>query len=298
MKTIYGQGFTDDDRRSFRYSIHETVIECFIMMCHMSAVYGTVLPENLDRLRIVDKLGMEGKLPPVTEELAADLMELWKDPGIQATFAKRNHYPLSENCSYFVSRLPDMGKPEYLPTTQDILRCRVTTTGMVEASFPMGKNLVHIYDVGGQRNERKKWIHCFEDVTAILFVASLSAYNQLIVEDNRTNALMEGLNLFEDICNSHWFTNTSIILFLNKADIFLDKCTQVPLGDYFPSYTGGNNYVECLAWIEDQYIGRNETDRMIYVHVTTATDTNAVQVVLDSVKDTMWNMSLARANIL
>ena len=34
-----------------------------------------------------------------------------------------------------------------------------------------------IVDVGGQRSERKKWIHCYEDVTVILFFVALSAYD-------------------------------------------------------------------------------------------------------------------------
>ena len=38
-------------------------------------------------------------------------------------------------------------------------------------------------DVGGQRSERKKWIHCFEDVTAILFFVALSAYDLGLRED-------------------------------------------------------------------------------------------------------------------
>jgi hypothetical protein len=32
---------------------------------------------------------------------------------------------------------------------------------------------------GGQRNERRKWIHCFENVTAVIFVAALSEYDQV-----------------------------------------------------------------------------------------------------------------------
>ena len=38
-------------------------------------------------------------------------------------------------------------------------------------------------DVGGQKSERRKWIHCFQDVTSILFLVSLSGYDQCLVED-------------------------------------------------------------------------------------------------------------------
>ena len=47
---------------------------------------------------------------------------------------------------------------------------------------PSRKRLVMI-DVGGQKSERRKWIHCFQDVTAILFLVSLSGYDQCLVEE-------------------------------------------------------------------------------------------------------------------
>lgn len=40
-----------------------------------------------------------------------------------------------------------------------------------------------MFDVGGQRSERKKWIHCFEGVTAIIFCVALSAYDLVLAED-------------------------------------------------------------------------------------------------------------------
>jgi hypothetical protein len=39
-------------------------------------------------------------------------------------------------------------------------------------------------DVGGQRSERRKWIHCFENVTSIMFLAALSEYDQVLVESD------------------------------------------------------------------------------------------------------------------
>jgi len=102
--------------------------------------------------------------------------------------------------------LDRLGAKEYQPTEQDILRTRVKTTGIVEVHFSF-KNLnfkydnymdfnfmmlinktlwIRLFDVGGQRSERKKWIHCFEDVTAIIFCVAMSEYDQVLHEDETT----------------------------------------------------------------------------------------------------------------
>lgn len=95
-----------------------------------------------------------------------------------------------------------------------------------------------MFDVGGQRSERKKWIHCFENVTAIVFMVAISEYDQVLVEDESVNRMAEALTLFDSICNSRWFVKTSMILFLNKIDLFKDKLPKSPMGKYFPDYTG------------------------------------------------------------
>lgn len=76
-----------------------------------------------------------------------------------------------------------MADPNYLPTDQDILRSRVKTTGITETMFRVGELTYRLFDVGGQRSERKKWIHCFENVTALVFLVSLSEYDQMLYED-------------------------------------------------------------------------------------------------------------------
>ena len=95
-----------------------------------------------------------------------------------------------------------------------------------------------LVDVGGQRNERKKWIHCFEDVTAIIFFADASAYNLTLFEDERVNRLLEALTLFEEICNCKYFHATPLILFLNKSDLLKKKIRKVDIADYFEDYNG------------------------------------------------------------
>ncbi|XP_015279040.1 PREDICTED: guanine nucleotide-binding protein G(k) subunit alpha, partial [Gekko japonicus] len=94
-----------------------------------------------------------------------------------------------------------------------------------------------MFDVGGQRSERKKWIHCFEGVTAIIFCVALSDYDLVLAEDEEMNRMHESMKLFDSICNNKWFTDTSIILFLNKKDLFEEKIRRSPLTICYPEYT-------------------------------------------------------------
>jgi len=56
-----------------------------------------------------------------------------------------------------------------------------------------------MFDVGGQRDERRKWIQCFNDVTAIIFVTACSSYNLVLREDVSQNRIQESLELFTSI---------------------------------------------------------------------------------------------------
>jgi G-protein alpha subunit len=84
--------------------------------------------------------------------------------------------------SYFdsIDRISDS---RYTPSDQDVLRSRVKTTGITETTFIIGDLTYRMFDVGGQRSERKKWIHCFENVTAIIFLVAISEYDQVLIED-------------------------------------------------------------------------------------------------------------------
>lgn len=97
-----------------------------------------------------------------------------------------------------------------------------------------------MYDVGGQRSQRRKWVYCFEDVRAVLFVVALSGYDMTLLEDTTVNRLEESLNLFEQIVNNRWFKEASFVLFLNKLDLFREKImnTTRHLRNFFSDYNG------------------------------------------------------------
>ena len=84
--------------------------------------------------------------------------------------------------SFFID-LDRLFNKEFVPTDQDVLRARLRTTGITETVFDLDNLQYRMFDVGGQRSERKKWIHCFENVNALMFLVAISGYDQCLAED-------------------------------------------------------------------------------------------------------------------
>ena len=110
----------------------------------------------------------------------------------------------------------------------DILRTRVRTAGIVHEHFKIQGARFEMYDVGGQRNERRKWLGSFNDITAVIFVAAISEYNQVLFEDRTVNRQDEAVELFRDTMVSEPFLDIPFILFLNKTDLLRKKLPHIP----------------------------------------------------------------------
>jgi len=296
MIQIYGKGFPEAERKTFAPIIFNNIITSMKTLVQQSETFGAVNGDNENHKRTIDDLKGDEE---IDEQLGAALKALWEDEGIQRTFEQRANFQLTDSTSYFLDRLDDIMHEGYIPTEQDVLRSRVRTTGIVENEFIIDGNQFKMYDVGGQRNERKKWIHCFENVTAVLFVAAISEYDQVLYEDENTNRMVEALNLFEEICNSRWFRETSMILFLNKRDLFGEKIQKVPLSKYFPDYGGDNSFDACSEYLQEQFESKNRNpDKQVYTHITCATDTKNIAHVFNAVKDIIIRKSLNEAGLV
>jgi len=265
-------------------------------LCHQSENIGKVAPAN-ERAKAVVEDDLKGD-EEIDGTIGGYIKALWLDKTIQLTYENRSKFQLTDSAKYFFERVDEVMKDNYLPNAQDVLRSRVRTTGIVENSFDIDGNQFKMFDVGGQRNERKKWIHCFENVTAVIFVAAISEHDQVLYEDENTNRMVEALNLFEEICNSRWFRETSMILFLNKRDLFLEKIKKVSIRVCFPEYDGPDTYEAGCDFFRSEFESKNRNpDKQVYSHVTTATDTENISVVFNSVKDIIIRKSLNEAGL-
>ena len=128
----------------------------------------------------------------------------------------------------------------------------------------------------------------------------MSEYDQTLYEDENVRRLDESVKLFDEICNSKWFSETSVILFLNKSDIFREKIKKHDLSIYFPEYKGGpdfDNGVQCFQ-SHFEKLNRNPNRKDIYPHVTCATDTKNIDYVFNAVKDIILRQILESRGVL
>ena len=315
MKILYGVGFTLEDQINMTPVIYNNTIvgmRTIIEACKSLPIAIT----NADLAdEFMDKVSTEA---PVKEYAGNLIKKLWEDAGIQAAFVRRAEYQLFDSADYFFKSIDRIMAPDFKASVADILKSRVRTSGIVEEIYRIDGVEFVMYDVGGQRNERKKWIHCFENVTAVIFVAALSEYDQVLYEDMSQNRMDEAVELFDEICNLKWFKETSMLLFLNKKDLFEKKIKvkdiRMPnphepgkfmFDDYkYGKCTCGGGYPSenpCTCGVQEE--GKNYLKNLflkvnhrengaVYDHITCATDTSNVDKVFSACKDIILNNNL------
>jgi len=225
---------------------------------------------------------------------------LWNSHTMKEVWAKRAAVNVIDAHKEYLREVSRIAAPSYRPTTQDVLLARVRTTQVVMEKYIIDGIEFEMYDVGGQRAERRKWIDCFDGVDAVIFVAALSEYDQTLAEAKRTNRMVEAIELFSSVCNNRAFAKTSIMLFLNKKDVFAEKIMTSNIVEQraFADFAGQTKdfdqgvlyfiqkFKDCL--IDDEF---NDS----FIHVTCATDTNNMEFVLDSSRTIIMTDNLRRS---
>lgn len=286
MKVINKNGYSEKERADFTNVVHMNVCQSMRSLLAAFDKLGESTPVDIaDDIKLFEDLMSElnEKLNPQIGELVA---KLWAHDSIQRLFKRRNEFQLhaADSAEFYFTEVARLSADGYLPTTDDILRSRVRTTGIVQSDFVIKGLNFSMFDVGGQRNERRKWIHCFDNVNAVVFVASLSEFDQTLFEDESKNRLDEAQELFQQISNSKWFADTSLILFLNKKDLFEKKLQEKVFKDYVKTYDGPNEVKPCAEHVKQLMVDRcKNKDKSIFTHITTAIDTSNVKFVFNAV---------------
>jgi len=289
LRLINSNPWTEIERETYKHIIINNLMKSIrgVILAAQNFEYS-LLEENQD---IAEKILNCDTLAPDTAELITTLLN---DESIQKTLTRSAEFLLKDSAPYYFEHVKRLAGPDYVPSDEDILRSRKKTTAIVETFFEVENTRCRVIDVGGQRSQRKKWIHLFQDVTAVIFCVSLSCYNQHLQEDVGVQRMTDSLELFDEIINNQWFKNTPVILFLNKVDLFKQKLKTTPIVNCFPDYKGNpQDTDEAIAFIRRKFFAKNKNpDKQIHTHVTCATDTNNIATVFNTVRKILLHQTI------
>eukprot|EP00112_Aurelia_sp_Birch-Aquarium-sp1_P011131 Seg2347.8 transcript_id=Seg2347.8/GoldUCD/mRNA.D3Y31 product="Guanine nucleotide-binding protein alpha-2 subunit" protein_id=Seg2347.8/GoldUCD/D3Y31 len=299
MQIINTSGFSKAERESFRPLIQLNIIDCTEIILKKHDMQRSD-PGDLDMEKcIIDfqKLAANGvcHIAGAQQQLLQLALQVWSMPEMKELFSLyASEFESPASLAYLLDNLEDIAREDFLPTDQQILHCRMRTTGVRTLQFYFEDIPIEMIDVGGQRSERRKWIHQFDDVAVILFCVSVNEFDMPLREDTSKNAMMESLQVFKSVINSYWFKQKPIAVFLNKSDLLEEKVRQSPISDYFKDFEGDpDSYSDVINFIREKYIDCNEQNaRQMYAFSTCATDTSNIERVSNVCFHTIFRQTL------
>eukprot|EP01083_Nonionella_stella_P120120 359659_1 len=266
LKIIDGNGFESRERSQYIANIHKGIIckmKWLIKYCD-----GNQL--SMESQQAIQHFNQIQSTHALDDKIICSIKTLWNERLIKHTYSL--HKQDSRSC--FFDDIDRIASPEYIPSDKDIMCCTDSNTKIREHRSLIRSRYrsYHVINPCGQRSSWKKYIDCFDDVAAVVFVASFSCYHQAIhaydddLDDlvfgyicnsysnvyniphelillikrfcdvpDQGNAMSQQLKMFDNICNHHAFEYSRIILLLNKKDLFEEKLDQYPL-DKFSLY--------------------------------------------------------------
>ena len=300
MRIIYGGGYSESERMVYRSIIYSDTIKAICDILKETEEMGTQFKDSsrLKDITTLTDLTKDFKETNLTNDIGDIMFRIWNDSSIQQTFLHSKEYQVNGSRGYFLNSSRRIFQQNYVPSHQDVLKTRIRTTGINETRFTCNGSEFQMIDVGGQKSQRKKWLRCFEEIDAIIFCASLSEYDQVLLEDEEVNRMADSMNLYKVICNMEWFLKTRIILFLNKTDLLIEKIQCRPLKLCFPEYEGENTYDDAIWYIRKKFKDIERTENETYTHLTCATDTQCIQWVFGAVSDLLLKSNLNECGMI
>ncbi|KAF2880229.1 hypothetical protein ILUMI_25946 [Ignelater luminosus] len=164
---------------------------------------------------------------------------IWLDKNVQKTFERKHELQLQENAGYFLDKIHDIKRFDYLPTEEDILHYYTPTTRAAQRYFKLNCSPVCITEIVNQdKIFFRKWAGYFENVKTIIFVVACDSYNIMSTTDPTKTKLQDSMDLFCSVVSVAWFYHKDIILFLNKQDLLEEKLLEgrYKFEDYFEDF--------------------------------------------------------------
>jgi len=308
---------------SFGFLIFADVeIDNYRRIVRANLVYGlhdateTCKNEKIDLSEIKDLISFVDEIRPRAVDLSnpevkQNLIDTYNNPKIKKAIFTHKPVELSiepENLTYFYDNFERISSEDYIPTNEDILRCRQRTAGAGSTTIYINKVYFEFTDVGGQKPEQAKWLQIIKEnqFAAVLFFVASDEFNVKSSEDPERTKVAISRKIFSEVCNNDYIGDaTPVVLFLNRRDLFGKKISDDEhwnaFRKIFPDYTGQQTEEEALEYLGYTFtkvLEQSHSDRIVNVHFTCALDTKAMGVVWDTVREAVLRQLLTKIGIV
>ncbi|CAD6189806.1 unnamed protein product [Caenorhabditis auriculariae] len=283
MQIIHKDGFKRPDQLEyFRELINRNIRDIFLQLLAGANILNisiTSIQKLVDSIEAsYHPIGTD-EIKAMTRNRAELLSKFWLSEQIQKVFSQRYAFPLMDSTRYFLENIQRIGEKDYVPCEEDIVHSRHPTFSITSTNFIYNGLKMRLVDVGGQKSQRRKWLHLFDDVRVVLFVVDLTGYAKRDEEDRKENHMTSTMKIFKEIATNKVLRPAVLVLFLNKVDLYEELLTSVRFSDKFPDYKGPNNVEGTSTYIKDKFVQAAKPRKSVIPHFTTATNTENIKVV-------------------
>ncbi|KAF7636759.1 hypothetical protein Mgra_00003704 [Meloidogyne graminicola] len=252
MRILHNNGFSIGEKSHYRYTIYSN---CLDIINHIAlGIYKLNINIPPNERELINKFanlnnyqllkwneleeGKEDEIGNNNNNIIKSMAKFFEFVSVKQACKRIMEFTVPDNTFYILEEKERILKLDYIPIQEDIVNARCSTLGIYEINFDFRNFVIRLIDVGGQRTERRKWIHCFDNIEAILFIVSLACYNNILADDNSINQMFDAIQLFKNIYTNNYLKKSFFVMFFNKKDIFRKKIQIDPLEKYFPTFTG------------------------------------------------------------
>jgi guanine nucleotide-binding protein G(i) subunit alpha len=291
VTNLTGPSFSKETRQGFIRVMSETVIRtCHSIIKECRNKSPTLLTG--EKAQLVERILNLLPHGNVTREIANDIQIFWSDPVVKQEFLSSKLASLvqKDSIALIFENIVRLSSTDYIPCDEEVIRARVRTTGIVESKCDIGGFKFLLWDSGGQRNERKKWIHMLENVSLMTYMVSIGDFDELCFEDDTVNRMEESVACFEEVVNSRFLPGVPIVLVFTKYDVFQQKCQTIDISLYFPDYTHGRSVEKAREFFADKHLKQvKDFSRPISVHYLNGVDPEDVKNFILNIQENFLN---------
>lgn len=260
MKTLYADGYPQEERREYIHSVRSTIRVLEHAIIDLLKDTGINLGQSLNQDFAILLHEVETLSPnKITPAAANAISNIWQSSQFSELFLKNFEIDFPQYSPYFAQEIHRIASPDYLPSEADIIRLNKSLRAIEELRFTWDDIPLHIFNISGfvPMQFRKRWIHQLEKPTALIYTVDVSTYDRAFYGQSTESQLLEDFATFESWANSPKFSTSSIILLLNNFTRFRGKLQHSPLKTFFPDFEGSGEDPETDA---RQYILRRFKD--------------------------------------